>query len=258
MPKTIITRADDFGSSRAANAAILEAGKNGFIRNVSLMAVGPFIEEDAAALQMVPGLCLGMHAVLNSEWDEIKWTPVLPKEEISSLLDQDGEFYASRQFFPKGVVRIEEVLREYDAQLDKLTRLGFSVSYVDSHMFSEKGVEGLPEAFSQWIAAKGLIDHRWFYNWLPLEDGDAPLTLRMERSFAGLEDGQYIHIFHPACPTEEMLHYGHPGNPAQTVRKCRGEEYRFVSSPESLELCRKYDIRPIRYDEATPLPVRPV
>ena len=254
MSATLITRADDFGSSLAANAAILEAQKAGFIRNVSLMAVGPFIEDGAEALKQGRDICLGMHAVLNSEWEEVKWVPASPKGEIPSLLDSDGEFYSRPSLFPKSF-RIEEALKEYNAQLDKLTRLGFPISYVDSHMFAERDVDGLAEAFSQWTAQKGLIDHKWFYRGFPMDLSEAPLAQRLGRALAGIgeEGGQYLHIFHPAYPTEEMLHYYHEGSPAPTVQQRRGEEYRFVTAPETLSLCEKCGVRPIRYDEAAPL-----
>lgn len=45
--KRLIIRADDAGSSRSANNAIFECASRGLVRNVSLMAPGPFIHDSA-------------------------------------------------------------------------------------------------------------------------------------------------------------------------------------------------------------------
>ena len=43
----IITRGDDCGSSHAANLGLMEAAKAGLLKNISVMATCPFIEEAA-------------------------------------------------------------------------------------------------------------------------------------------------------------------------------------------------------------------
>ena len=64
--KTLITRADDYASSHAANQAIARAAQAGFVKNISVMAVCPFVEEAAGLLAHKDGLCLGLHIALNS------------------------------------------------------------------------------------------------------------------------------------------------------------------------------------------------
>lgn len=72
-----ITRADDAGSSRSANRAIAQVVDGGFVRNVSLMACGPAIEDAAQLLAHRKDVCFGMHTTLNAEWDKVKWRPLL-------------------------------------------------------------------------------------------------------------------------------------------------------------------------------------
>ena len=76
MSIRLITRADDFGSCHAADQAILAALEAGvLIRNVSCMAVGSTIQESAEALSIFADqVDIGLHFVLNSEWDSVKWT----------------------------------------------------------------------------------------------------------------------------------------------------------------------------------------
>ena len=93
--KAIITRADDCGCSHAANEAIFEAAEAGFIKNISLMACGEYLEEAAEMLSDKKDICFGLHGCINSEWDRVIWGPVAPKEKVSSLIDERGVFYQS-------------------------------------------------------------------------------------------------------------------------------------------------------------------
>ena len=87
-----ITRADDLGSSYSANQAIEQVVDAGFIKNVSIMACAPAIEDAAQRLAHRKDVCFGMHTTLNAEWDRVKWGPVLPSEQCKGLVDQNGCF----------------------------------------------------------------------------------------------------------------------------------------------------------------------
>lgn len=97
MDRKLIVRADDFGSARAANAAILEAVRAGYlVRNVSCMAPGPYLDEGADALAaLAHRVDIGLHLTVNAEWDPIKWAPCAPPEKIPALLNEKGAFYPS-------------------------------------------------------------------------------------------------------------------------------------------------------------------
>ena len=252
MSCMLITRADDAGSSHAANQAIREAIQAGFIRNVSVMAVGPEIEEAAAFLRDQKSVCLGLHAVLNSEWDGVKWTPASPLEQIPSLLDETGNFYQRPALFP-AVLSPEEMCRELDAQLSRLHKLGLHPVYVDSHMYFERQLPALQQAFTQWACRHGLIDHNLFCSRFPVPRDQRPLAERMEEAARNASVGPCLHVFHPACPTEEMLRFEHEGMPARQVQQGRGEEYHFVTDGIACQLCRTYRISPVTYLEAASL-----
>ncbi|MFK4165475.1 ChbG/HpnK family deacetylase [Paenibacillus lautus] len=59
--RRIITRADDYASSRSANAAIARTVEAGFIKNVSIMAPGPYLAEAAQLLAHRKDICFGFH-----------------------------------------------------------------------------------------------------------------------------------------------------------------------------------------------------
>jgi len=245
-----ITRADDAGSSRSANRAIAKTIRTGLIKNVSVMAPGAFVEEAAGMLAAHREICFGMHATLNAEWDRVKWGPVSALPSGSGLTDEKGMFLPGPKAFRETKPPPELVMKEYDAQLDKLCRAGFDIRYVDSHMFPEQYLQGLDEALEDWAKRKGLLDHMYFYNLPPgwevlLKDiKKAPAFLR------GIPAGQYFIVAHPALNTEEMRMTGNAWTSGEKVAKDRNLETILYSSRITKQLLRLFGIRPLRYDQA--------
>jgi len=245
----IITRADDAGSSKSANEAILQTIKAGFIKNVSLMAPGAFISEAATMFAGEKSICFGFHATLNAEWDKVKWKPLTDVGKNSGLTDDNGYFLAYPAMFKETKPKIEIIIKEYDAQLDKLTKLGFAIAYVDSHMFEEIFVEGLVDAKREWATRKGLINHM-DYNNSPTDINKEENTKNLAQFLYSLPNGQYLYVVHPALYTDEMLETGHKGYPGSEVARGRALETRVVSDPELIKFAAENGIAAIRYDEA--------
>ncbi|KIL38057.1 hypothetical protein SD70_28895 [Gordoniibacillus kamchatkensis] len=251
--KTLITRADDCASSRAANLAIARAADAGFIKNVSVMAAGRYVDEAAQLLAKRKDICFGMHMTLNAEWDNVRWGPVSLKAQVPSLVDKDGYFHQDPAWFTENRPAVEEIIAELNAQLDKLARAGFTISYVDSHMRPERYVEGLPQELDRWIAEKGLINHNFFYNRLPQNDDFASVPGLFEQVLARLGDGQYFFLSHPAVYSQEMAACGNAKVDGEQLARGRDREADFLASPDTLAICERCGFRPIRYDEAVPL-----
>ena len=91
----LLVRSDDAGSCASANAAIAEACDAGVVRNVSVMACGPALDEAAALFAGRDDIAAGLHVTLNAEWasDAACWKPVLPREQVPSLVDENGFFW---------------------------------------------------------------------------------------------------------------------------------------------------------------------
>ncbi len=256
MSLSLISRADDFGSSRSANLAILNAAAKGeYIKNVSCMAPAPMMADGAPMLKKCSHLCLGMHLTLSAEWRLIKWPPVAPVNKVASLITSDGAFPEDPAVFAQSRPPLEEVLAEMDAQLDYLIRLGLDIRYVDSHMLLEKFIPGLMEEMPQWARHKGLICHLSYYRFPQqmeaahahtLEDG----LLALKDWLDSFEDGQYFGVMHPAIGGREMLLCCNGQIPMGEVRCLRNVEYEILLSGVPEKLCRERGIRCLRYDEA--------
>jgi predicted glycoside hydrolase/deacetylase ChbG (UPF0249 family) len=85
----------------------------------------------------------------------VKWGPILPAEQVPSLVDECGLFFSGPHVFRERPPRMQEILAELQAQLDRVRRLGFPVAYVDSHMMIEWAVDGLEEQMCAWTAQEG-------------------------------------------------------------------------------------------------------
>lgn len=241
-----LTRADDTGSSHSANLAIARVIDAGFIKNVSLMACGPAIEGAAGLLAHRKDVCFGMHTTLNAEWDKVKWKPLLPPEKCAGLTDENGYFLSHPTMFTETQPPVERIMEEVDAQLEHLHKLGFSVSYIDSHMFPERYVEDLHEAIGDFARRKGLIDHMYFYRLPPWG-----LTLCNAKDVHLLPDGQYLGISHPSLDTEEMHLTGNASLSGAVVAATRAQETALLSDSAYCRQLEAWGIQSIRYDEAS-------
>lgn len=246
-----IARADDAGSSKAANLAIAKAIRAGFIKNVSLMAPGAFIEEAAQMFAGSKKVCFGLHSTLNAEWDRVKWKPVLSAEQCGGLIDENGYFLASPAQFSDTRPSAETAIAEISAQLDKLTRLGFAVSYIDSHMFAEAYIPGLNEAMEIFAKQKGLIDHMYYYQ---LPPGFAEMGTNVTGFLRNLPSGQYFYVAHPAVYGEEMHLTGNAQYSGEEIAKGRGKEAKLLGNVLLVPVARlSFGVHTLRYDEAKPL-----
>jgi len=255
----LITRADDAGSARTADRAILETIERGIVRNVSLMAVGPSIEHAAELLAGRADVCFGVHATLNAEWADVRWGPLTPPEAVPSLVEAgSGRFPRTPQAFLARKPVLDEVMKELQAQLDRLRSLGFAIAYADTHMVFEWAMPEFEEPFDRWCEREGIRNYRRYSRELPdapeLREGEDrdPLAAFLAR-LARAEPGQYLLVGHPGYDEEEMRRLGSPEYPPERVVADRIRERLMFTHPEVLACCARAGAEPIRYDEAEPV-----
>ena len=129
--RQIILNADDFGRHALINDAIRRAATDGLLRSASLMAGEPAFAEAVAIAKATPALGVGVHLTL------IDGRPVLPPEEIPSLVDAAGRFRPDHTAFARdylaGRVRRADIRRELAAQIARVRAAGIVPDHVDSH-----------------------------------------------------------------------------------------------------------------------------
>ena len=127
----IIINADDFGRHAEINRAVEEGLVHGCLRSATVMPGGAAFAGAIDIARRHEELGLGVHFTL------VDGHPILPPEEIPSLLGSEGDFLpdhtALLKRYLKGGVNLEEVRRELAAQLQKIEATGIPISHVDSH-----------------------------------------------------------------------------------------------------------------------------
>jgi YdjC-like protein len=228
----------------------MEAARAGLLKNISVMVTCPFIEEAAALFARRAEFCFGLHVTLNAEWDAVKWGPVLPPEAVPSLVDEHGLFFLGPHVFREHPPHMQEILAELQAQLHKARRLGFPITYVDSHMLIELDVDGLEEQMSAWAAQEGLLYHGYYDRPLPMgEPKDDPVEAFIGRLEA-LQPGQYLLHAHPAVDSSEMRALGNKGTTGEQLAATRSMDIQLFTDPRVQACYERLHILPLRYDQA--------
>jgi len=245
-----ITRADDIGSSHSANLAALKVAKAGLIKNFSLMAPCDFIEEAAEMFAGRKDVCLGMHTTLNAEWDEVKWKPIVPIDQSSGLVDENGFFLSNPSLFSDTKPPLEVIMTEVEAQFERLHRLGFDIKYIDSHMFAEMYIDGMDNEIEAFAKRKGILDHMHYYTLPPRLEEFIKNPSNPLRYLKSLPPGQYFIVIHPSLDTEEMRKTGNSRESGDKVAQDRARETKIFSSFIFRTIMKLTGCQGIRYDEA--------
>jgi predicted glycoside hydrolase/deacetylase ChbG (UPF0249 family) len=219
---SLIVRGDDIGSCHAANVACIRSYKEGIMKSVEVMVPCSWFPEAVKMLNENPGLDVGIHLVLTSEWDNYKWRPLT---HAPSLTDADGYFYPTiwpRNNAPAGTAlkdadwKIEEIEKEFRAQIELGKRKVPHVSHLSYHM----GCAGWDPKVKE-LCAK--LAKEYDLDVEPSEAGvrgfggfgDAKTVGGRIEGFIekleGLKPGTYLFVEHPGIDTAEMGAIGHAG-----------------------------------------------
>lgn len=129
--KQLILNADDFGLTRGVNQGIIRAHREGVLTSTTLMANGAAFDDAVECAKANPGLGVGCHLVL------VGGRAVAPREEVSSLVDEQGRLPESLPVFvarvSSGMIRTKEIEREMHAQIEKIRSAGIEPSHLDTH-----------------------------------------------------------------------------------------------------------------------------
>ena len=139
--KNLIVNADDLGWTEGVNWGIAEGHRKGLVTSTSLMANGRAF---ASALEVAhgnPELGVGVHLNLSDG------PPTAKAHEVPGLVNRAGEFEGGPGSLLLRIARrrlpLEEVEREWNAQIQKVRDSGITPTHLDGH----KHVQMLPGLF---------------------------------------------------------------------------------------------------------------
>src|SRR5258707_8506579 len=139
--RNLIVNADDLGWTAGVNRGIAEAHRNGIVTSTSLLANGCAFDDGVRTSSELPRLGVGVHLNLSDG------KPVAPKKEVHSLLNKAGEFSGGPENLLFRLTAknldVNDVEREWDAQIKKVRAAGIRPTHLDGH----KHVQMLPGLF---------------------------------------------------------------------------------------------------------------
>jgi predicted glycoside hydrolase/deacetylase ChbG (UPF0249 family) len=219
----LLVRGDDIGSFHAANLGCIESYKNGIMRSVEIMVPCPWYPEAVKMLNENPGLDVGVHLVMTSEWDNMKWRPLTG---ISSFTDEQGYFFPMvwpNENFPAGASfresewKLEDVEEELRAQIELAKRDIKNLSHISTHMgfaSADPGIQDLVDRLAKeydlYIDMETVELKRLKVERDKSADFETQAAAFVE-AIHSMESGTYLFIEHPALNTKEMETIGHKG-----------------------------------------------
>jgi predicted glycoside hydrolase/deacetylase ChbG (UPF0249 family) len=131
--RLLVIHADDFGMNHSVNRATSEALVNHWITSASILVPCPWFLEAADFAKAHQDLDLGIHQALNSEWTTFRWGPVTSKDQVPTLLDDQGYLPLDTPVVAKNASP-SQVETELRAQVDRAQKFGVHVTHLDTHM----------------------------------------------------------------------------------------------------------------------------
>lgn len=259
----LIVRGDDMGSSQSSNLASMDTYKNGIETSIELMVVAPWFPEAARLLRENPGIDVGLHLTITSEWDNIKWRPLT---NCPSLVDSNGYFLPMMHPNPnyKGLSiteskwRLEEIEREFRAQIEMALKNVPHISHLSGHMgssgFDKKVAEMTKRLAAEYNLADISTNPKADYGIYGAGyDGPSKTFAEKEASFIQmlnkLEKGKtYVFVDHPALDNIEMQAVHHVGY--ENVAADRQGVTDLFKSEKVKTVIREKGIKLISYNDA--------
>lgn len=219
----LLVRIDDMGFSHAVNVACIESYKEGIARSVEVIVPGPWFEEATQMLRQHPGLDVGVHLTLTSEWANLKWRPMT---DAPSLVDEDGYFFPmiwpNKQFPELGYLKskewsLVEVEAEWRAQIELAKKKIPQLSHLSGHMGCDRVSPEAHQLMRRLAVEYGLDIHveELGVQRVPSWSGKQYNAKEKERRFVDmlrqLTPGDYLVVEHPGYDVMELQTVGHKG-----------------------------------------------
>jgi predicted glycoside hydrolase/deacetylase ChbG (UPF0249 family) len=258
--RVLIINADDFGMYDAVNTAVVRSVEEGIAGSCSLMAPCPAAPHAMSLLRRHPRVCFGIHLTLVCDTAGYRWGPLAAKEQVPSLLDESGELFTpDRAPALLARARLEEVEREFRAQICAVADAGLTPSHLDWHCLADGGREDIFDLTLALAAECGLAVRAWLdparrklrQRGLPAVDHGFLDSFRLDTDG---KQARYARLLRdlPAGLSEWAVHPGLGNRQAQAIDpgwRVRQTDYEFLTSPQARTVLRDERITVISYRE---------
>ena len=233
--QNLIMRMDDMGALHSVNVATIDCYQNGIGASAEVLVVGGWYPEAVKMLRENPGLDVGVHLAITSEWENVKWRPLT---HCPSLVDENGYFFpmlGPNPAYPGQSVfenmekfDIKEIEQEFRAQIELALKNIPNLSHISGHMMSTGFSTEVNEMVKRLSAEYGLpsIDRmgsgkEYGFEYIGYDGPKATAEEKIASFIKALEKTEpgktYVFIDHPAYNDSEMetvMHIGYEDVPA--------------------------------------------
>lgn len=210
----LLIRNDDMGSFHDANIACLNSAVNGIAKSIEVMVPCAWFPEAVEMLNANHSVDVGLHLVLTSEWETIKWRPLT---EAPSLVDRNGYFFpfiwkfgtdTVDRFLNEADWKLEEIEKELRAQIELGLKLLPQTSHLSAHMgFTSLSpevkilVEKLAREYK--LNTEADIEVKRFQGWENASTREEKIN-QFIQNIKDLTAGNYMFVEHPGIDGREM------------------------------------------------------
>ncbi len=253
----LIVRGDDIGSFHAANLGCIQSYQDGIMQSVEIMVPCAWFPEAARMLNENPGLDVGVHITLTSEWENVKWKPLTPAPGIT---DENGFFFPviwpgdrvpENQSLKGSDWTPEEIEAEMRAQIEMAINHIPRVSHLSCHMGCAGWDKEVGAIFNK-LAKEYQLDINtgdYGVERFPRAEKAETSEERIENFIRGLkklEKGKtYLFVEHPALESMEMSAVGHEGY--ENVNEDRQMVTELFTSKKVMKVIEERGIQLISY-----------
>lgn len=263
----LVIRIDDMGALHSINTASIDTYRNGIAQSVEVLSVGSWFPEAVKMLEENPGLDVGVHLAITSEWENVKWRPLT---DCPSLVDENGYFFpmmGPNPAYPGQSVMenaakfdITEIEREFRAQIELALKNIPQITHISGHMMSTAFnpevlavVQKLSEEYGLPSIDRAEAFRQYGFSYIGFDGPKATSEEKIEsfiRALDKMEAGKrYMFVEHPAYNDSEMQTVMHIGY--EDVAADRQGVTDLLKSPEVQKAIEERGIRLIDINTLT-------
>ena len=221
-PVRLVVRGDDMGFAHSGNEALIKCYKEGIERSIEVLVPSPWFPEAVKMLEENPGVDVGIHLTLTSEWDNEKWRPLT---DCPSLEDTNGYFYpmiwTNKNYPNRNLLahnwKLSEIEKEWRAQIETGLKNIPRISHLSGHMGCMNMNDSV-NALAQRLAKEYHLGMEQKTATIKYIGYDGPHKTGEEKikSFINMlnklsADTTYIFVEHPGLNTPELQAIHHIG-----------------------------------------------
>ncbi len=254
----LLVRGDDIGMTHSVNQACIKSYKEGIMRTVELMPNSAWFPEAVKLLNENPGLEVGVHLVLTSEWEGTKTRPLT---NAPSLVDENGYFvpmvYPNKTYSDKEAFKTinwdsTEVDNELRAQIDLALKNVPHINHLSPHMATMLCSPELIKVFEK-VASDYNLKYEYSLDLTRLKTGGLRNKTGKEKEavlveiLENLQPGNWMLLRHPGLDTPEMQAISLRGR--ENIAADRAGDTFLFTSKKVKEVIKRRGIKLITYQD---------